>query len=148
MKPTFNLPQYKVVYYRLSPETGYYTKTEIQPDKIPVMRLPYELKITPAQAENIKCNATELIVSRDRYKNRSYKFMTGIQKTSFKNWYLGNDYQMINGGKVISIILFRFSADNSRLIVYYFSHFDKGKTDQRLCFANDTIPHLLTATLV
>lgn len=147
MNTLFNLPQYKAVYYRINPQTGYFTKTEIQPAKIPVMRLPFELKITPTQAEKIKCNAKELIVSRDKSKTGNYKFITGLQETYFHNWFLGNDYEFINGSKVISIILFHFSEDNSRLTVYYFSRFDKENTEQRLRFAHFAIPHLLKPQL-
>jgi hypothetical protein len=131
----------------MNPKTGYYTKTEMQPCKVPVMRLPYELKITPTQVEKIKCNAKELIVSREISKTGKYKFFTGIQETSFQNWYLGNDYQRLNGQKVISIILLHFSEDNSRLTVYYFSRYDKINTDQRMRFANDAIPNLLKPLL-
>ena len=37
-----NLPQYKTVFYRNNPQTGFYTKTEQQPEITHVMRLPYE----------------------------------------------------------------------------------------------------------
>jgi len=143
MIPQFNLPQYKTVYYRMNPQTGYFTKTETQPDKTPVMRLPFELKVSPTQVEKIKSNAQELIHSRSRRKTGSYIFFTGLQKTNFQTWYLGNDYEMIQGQKIISIILFHFSNDNSRLTVYYFSRFDKENTEQRLRFAHYSIPHLL-----
>lgn len=143
MQTTFNLPQYRTVYYQVNPSTGYFTKTETQPEKTPVMRLPFELKVTPAQVEKIKCNARELIISRERFKTGSYKFITGIQETNFENWFLGNDYEMINREKFISIILFHFSEDNSRLTVYYFPRYDKGNTELRIRFANAIIPHLI-----
>jgi hypothetical protein len=148
VKTIFNLPQYRTIIYLFKPETGYYTKSEKQPEKTPLMRLPYELRLTPTQAEKIKCNAKELIVSRDRRKTGSYNFFTGIQETDFRNWFLGNDFERINEKKIISIILFHFSDDNSRLTVYYFSRYDKGKTDLRLRFANEIIPNLFTPVLV
>ena len=144
MQTKFNLPQYKTVFYRTNLQTGYYTKTDAQPFKTPVMRLPYELKVTPTQSENIKCNAKELIVSREKTKKGNYRFITGIQQTNFRNWYLGNDYQIIKGVKIISIILFCFSEENSQLTVYYFSQFDKGNTTERLMFSNAVIPYLST----
>ena len=75
MTTLFNLPQYRTVIYRLNPETGYYTKTAKQVDKMPLMRLPYEIRVTPTQVEKIKCNATELIVSRHRFKNGATNFL-------------------------------------------------------------------------
>lgn len=142
MQTQFNLPQYKTVVYELNPETGYYTKSKLQPLKTPVMRLPYELRITPTQAEKIKCNAKELIVSREKFKSGSYKFITGLQNSSFQNWFVGNDYEKLKGEKVLSIVIFHFRTDNSVLNVYYFSRYDKENTDLRIRFANTAIPYL------
>jgi hypothetical protein len=144
MREKFNLPQYKAVNYRLNPETGYYyTNSEFQPDKTPVMRLPDELKVTPTQGEKIKCYAGELIVSRQRSTIGNYKFITGLKETGFQNWYLRNDYEFINGAKVINLILFHFREENSQLTVYYFSRYDKGSTEQRLRFVSGANPQLL-----
>jgi hypothetical protein len=143
MRKKFNLPQYKAVNYDFNPQTGYYAKSEKQALKTPVMRLPFEMKIAPTQVEKIKCNAKELFHSREKTKTGSYKFITGLQKTNFNEWFLGNDFEMIRGEKVISIILFHFAEEYSRLTVYYFSHYDKGKTEFRLQFANEAIPYLL-----
>ena len=84
MAKQFNLPQYKTVVYQINQQTGYYTKTEKQPEKTPVMRLPYELKLTPTQAEKIKTNAHHLLVSRGKTKTGNYTFITGIQPTQFE----------------------------------------------------------------
>ncbi len=135
--------QYKIIYYSLNSATGYYTKSEIQPEKIPFMRVPYELRVTKTQSELIKTNATELIVSREMTKTKSYKFLTGIQKTNYKNWFIGNDYEYIKGKKVLSLILFQFCEFNECLTVYYFSRYDKGRTDLRMNFAHQTIPFLI-----
>jgi len=142
---TFNLPQYKPVLYEFNPKTGYYNKSIKQLHPTPVMRLPFELRRTPTQAENIKCNARELLVSREKTKSGSYKFVTGIQETDFKNWYLGNDYEFVKGKKVLSIVIFHFMWDNSYLTVYYFSRYDKENTALRLRFANMAIPHLVNS---
>jgi len=148
MQTKFNLPQFKPVVYELNPETGYYTKSKVQPLKTPVMRLPYELRVTPTQVEKIKCNASELIVSREKFKSGSYKFFTGLQKCSFRNWFVGNDFEKLNGVKVLSLVLFHFQSDNSVLTVYYFSRFDKTNTDQRISFANSVIPLIINSEVV
>jgi hypothetical protein len=135
--------QYKRIYYSLNSATGYYTKSETQPERIPFMRTPYELRVAKTQSENIKSNATELIVSREMSKTNSYKFITGIQKTNFKNWFVGNDYEFIKNKKVLSLILFQFCEFNECLTVYYFSRYDKGSTDLRIKFANQTIQFLI-----
>ena len=135
--------QYKTIFYSLNSATGYYTKSETQPERIPFMRMPYELRVTKTQSEIIKTNATELIVSREMTKTKSFKFITGIQKTNFKNWFIGNDYEFIKGTKVLSLILFQFCEFNECLTVYYFSRYDKGSTDLRIKFAQQTIPFLI-----
>jgi len=135
--------QYKIVYYSLNSATGYYTKSEFQPERIPFMRMPYELRVTKTQSESIKPNATELVVSREMTKSKNFKFITGIQKTNFKNWFIGNDYEIVKGKKILSLILFQFCEYNECLTVYYFSRYDRGNTDLRIKFAKETIPMLI-----
>lgn len=143
MNNIFNLAKYRTVYYGFNPETGYYTKSEKQAEKTPLMRLPYELKFAVTRAEKIKCHAKQVIHSRQMTKSGSYYFITGLQETGLQNWYLGNDYEYKDGKKVISIVLFHFSEDNSRLTVYYFRHYDKPNTGLRLRFVRSVIPNLL-----
>ena len=143
MTDIFNFPQYRTVYYGFNPETGYYTKSEKQAEKTPLMRLPYEMRFEVTRAENIKYNAGQVIHSRLKTKTGNYIFFTGLQETGLKNWYLGNDYEYRNGIKKISIVIFHFSEDNSRLSVYYFPHFYKPNADLRLQFVLSIIPNLL-----
>ena len=143
MSNNFNLAKYRTVYYEFNPATGYYTKSEKQAEKTPLMRLPYEMRFEVTRAENIKYNAGQVIHSRLKTKTGNYIFFTGLQETGLKNWYLGNDYEYRNGIKKISIVIFRFSEDNSRMTVFYFPHFDKPSTDLRLQFARSFIPKLL-----
>jgi len=143
MTDIFNFPQYRTVYYGFNPETGYYTKSEKQAEKTPLMRLPYEMRFEVTRAENIKYNAGQVIHSRLKTKTGNYIFFTGLQETGLKNWYLGNDYEYRNGIKKISIVIFHYCEDNSRLSVYYFPHFYKPNADLRLQFVLSIIPNLL-----
>lgn len=143
MSKTFNLAGHRTVFYAFNPETGYYTKSEKQPEKSPVMRLPYELKFAITRADKIKCNAKQIIHSRLLTKAGQYLFFTGLQESGFQDWYLGNDYEYKSGKKVLSIILFHFRNDNSQLTVYYFPKYDKPNTSLRLKFARLAIPTLL-----
>ena len=114
------LPNYKAVFYELNPKTGYYTKTAQQPDKTPVMRLPYELKVEPTQLHQIKTNAKQIIRGKEKTKSGAFKFFTGLQGTEFNQWQSGDDYEMRAGQKQKSICLFHFIDNNARLVVYYF----------------------------
>lgn len=137
------LPQYKTVFYRNNPQTGYYTKTAQQPEKTPVMRLPYELKVEPTQLHQIKCNALEIIRGKEKFTKGGFKFFTGLQKTDFKQWFTGNDYEYLRGEKKLSLCLFHFTQDNSNLTTFYFGRFYIDKREARERFINDVIPYLL-----
>ena len=120
-----NTPTFKAIYYTNNPETGYFTKTEKQAEKPPVMRLPYELKVEATQLHQIKSNAPTIIRGKEKFKTKggSFKFFTGLQETQFKHWFLGNDYEFIMGKKVLSLVLFHFSNENDSLTVYYFGRY-------------------------
>ncbi len=135
------LPKYSKVIYSLNPDGIYFTQSEIERQETPINRLPLELRIAPAGASNVKPNATKVLLSRE-CKNGKYKFITGIQDTSIKNWYLGNDYEFYRSQKIISIILFRFIENNTKIEVYYFHQFDKRNTFYRMEFAHSIIPLL------
>jgi hypothetical protein len=137
---TFNLPKFSRVIYRLNPETKYFLQSEIEAQETPINRLPLELRLAPAGAANVKINATKVLLSKEHDKGK-YKFITGLQPTSFENWFLGNDYEYYRGEKLISIILFHFS-DETELEVYYFHRYDKKNTFYRLQFANSIIPEI------
>ena len=138
-----NTPAYKTVFYANNPQTGYYHKTEQQTEKTPVMRLPYQLKVEPTQLHQIKCNASQIIRGKETFKNGAFKFFTGMKETVFEQWFVGNDYENLQGEKVLSLCLFHFTMNNGRLTVFYFSRFYIDKLEARDRFINDMIPALL-----
>lgn len=147
MSNKFNLPHFKSINYRFNPETGYYTKTEKQALESTLMRLPFQLKIARTQADKIKSNAPKVIFSREVTKTGSYKFFTGLQETPLPAWFIGNDYEYINGKKITSLILFKLSEENSQLSIFYFRRFDKRTHKDRIEFAKGIIPFLIRETL-
>lgn len=138
-----NLPKYKSVFYANDPQTGYFTKTAKQPDKTPVMRLPYELKVEPTQLHQIKCNALQIIRGKETFKSGSFKFFTGIQETPFKQWFAGNDYEILKTGKKLSLCLFHFTNEGDRLTVFYFGRYYIENREVRERFITNVIPTLL-----
>lgn len=137
------LPQYHTASFLNHPQTGYFTKTPQQPDKVPVLRLPYELKVEPTQLYQIKCNALQIIRGREKYKKGSFKFFTGLRETKFNQWFAGNDYEFSKGIKIISLCLFHFTQDNSRLTVFYFGRYYIDNREAREKFINSAIPILI-----
>ncbi len=137
-----HLPQYKRVFYHYDPQTGEYIKTLENAQETPVMRLPYQLKTEPAILHQIKCNATVIIRGKEKFKSGSFKFFTGMQETDFKEWFAGNDYEILKTGKVLSLCLFHFNNDKTRLTVYYFGRFYKENRAERERFIIGIIPTL------
>lgn len=139
---TFNtLPNHKTIVYELNQQSGYYTKSDTQPERYPVMRLPFELKISPTQATHIKVNASELLHSK--LQNDKYKFFTGLQPLNYANWFIGNDFEMVRGKKITSMVITYVTNDRTKLVVYYFARFDKSNALLRTSFANSIIPYLI-----
>jgi len=142
MKQLFNLPQYKTVNYRINAQTGYFTKTEIQPDKMSAMALPNELMISPIEIGQIK-----LLHIRDPYKNGRHKLFTEVLKTHFQNWLVGCEFEFRKKQVRSSTILCHLSVDHTRLTLYYFSGFKIESMITRSQFAHSAIPHLLKLQL-
>ncbi len=130
METQFNFPDYKEVVYLMNPETGYYQK---QPQKISFNKLPFELKVENTIEEKIRQQGAKEII-HGRIKNGKYQFFTGLIPTSVRGFYEGNDYEFRNKVKKLSLIVFYFSEDNSKLSVYYFNHFYKVSSIDRQRF--------------
>ena len=136
------LPQYKRAFYSYDPQTGDYFKTSQNALETPVMRLPFHLKEEPAILHQIKCNAVKIIRGKEKFKTGSFKFFTGLQETNFKDWFAGNDYEILKLGKVLSLCLFHFTNDRTGLTVYYFGRFYKERRSERESFITGIIPLL------
>lgn len=135
---TFNSPDYKVIKYRMNAESGRYEK---QPEKIPFLKLPFELKVETTRDQRIKSQGAETIIT-GRFVNKKREFFSGMRKTRFLNWFHGNDYEYSKGNKVNSLVLFEFSPDDIQLTVYYFNRFYKYSADDRDAFVHYFIGRL------
>ena len=128
---SFNFPTFKTVTYLLNPQTGYYEK---QPLKIAFNKLPFELKVEETQEEKIrKQGANEIL--RGRVKNGRYQFFTGLIPLVDEVAYIGNDYEFEKGKKFNSLIIAKFSEQNSKLVVYYFNRYYIDNRETLLKFA-------------
>ncbi|MFN3445996.1 MAG: hypothetical protein ACK44D_09660 [Bacteroidia bacterium] len=135
---TFKFPEYKTISYTLNPETGKYQK---DPERMPFNKLPYELKVEPTQEPKIKANGANEIIT-GRIKNGKRLFFTGLVPVyNSAVWYLGNDYQFTTKGKTNSLVVFQFSIDNARLIIYYFNHYYIHNRNERIGFVGMFIKH-------
>lgn len=140
MEKQFNFVNYKVVTYQLNRESGRYEK---QPETISFLKLPFELKVEKSQKEFlIKQGATTLITGR--FKNKKREFFTGLIPIN-TGFYVGNDWEYIQGKKKNSLVVFQFSNNNQDLTVYYFNRFYIDSREARIKFVKDFIVGALTS---
>ena len=144
MRKIQSLPSFSVTDYSYSHSKGNYIKVLTSPEKSAQMRLPTNLVIQETQCSNIKCNATYVIVSRDKKDgSKSYEFFTGLQDTDWNQWFSGDDYYKVDDKEIKTTILFNFSTDKVKMKVYYFHGFYIGKNRLRQKFINDAIKELI-----
>ncbi len=135
---TFKFPEYKTLVYLLNRESGKYQK---EPERIPFNKLPYELKVETTREKKIIDNGANEIIT-GRIKGGKRLFFTGlVPALNSSVWYFGNDYQFTPQGKQNSLVIFRFSDDNSKLTVFYFNNYYKISRSERIVFVNNFIKH-------
>jgi hypothetical protein len=133
------IPNYHLSVFSNNVQTGYYEK---QPEMMPFLKIPFELKVEETQRKDIKTHADKLIRGKEKTKTGNWKFYNGLLNTSFPNWYCGNICDFYRGQKKTNLVIFRFSPDHSSLYVFYFTGYDKNNTEQRIKFVNSIIPNL------
>ncbi len=136
MEKLFNNSVYKEVRYKLNPE-GYYQK---QPERILFAKLPFELKVEPSQKGFLKQQGANEIIT-GRFKNKKREFFTGLIPIE-TNFFIGNDWEFIQGQRKISLVVFQFSEDDLCLTVYYFNRYYIDQREARIKFVSAFIQHL------
>ncbi len=110
-------PDHKYLTFTLNAGTGYYQMIN---GEFGFQKVPNELKVEKTQRPDII--KSDFLI-RSRVINGKYQFFTGLLKTNFENWYFGDFYEVKNGIKRNSFILFRFSPDQIHLEIFFFNHF-------------------------
>jgi len=136
MEKMFNNSVYKEVGYKLNPE-GYYQK---EPQRLPFTKLPFEIKVEPSQKEFLKQQGANEIIT-GRFKNKKREFFTGLIPIAV-GFFMGNDWEFIQGQKKTSLIVFQFSDNNEFLSVYYFNRYYIDQREARIKFVLAFIQHL------
>jgi hypothetical protein len=150
MEKMFNIPKYKTVVYEWMPANGYYQKSKVQPELYAVNQLPFEVKREKTIIDSIKQNASEgLWIHEYKKTNGSKKILTGLQTTSYLNWYCGDTIRFLKtktpgfSGKEKSLLIINFSADNTTMTIYLFSGFYIDIPALRFKAVDSYIPALL-----
>jgi hypothetical protein len=126
------IPDAKHLIFILNPETHYFEMTR---SEMGFFKVPNELKLEETQKKGL-IKSDYLI--RGRIRDGKYLFFTGLLKTNFEHWYFGDFYEIRNGIKKNSFILFHFSQDQTRFEMFFFNHF-KLYPDRRGYFIRDFI---------
>jgi len=119
---------YRRVLYSLN-DSGQYLK---EPDRISFTKLPPYLKVEKTQTHAPKSNGAETIIHGPQKKGR-FTFYTGLRETGFLNWQYGNDCEIRNGIKSLSLCLFNWTDNDKVLRVYYFTgwyHHDRTRLER------------------
>lgn len=125
-------PKFQLCQYAINISTGWYDK---QPQRIAFGKLPERLKVEKTQDPRILSNgANEIITGGFRQKKRT--FFSGLVQLDAPGWYAGNDYEVRNGKKSISLVLFQFTGNDQFLSVYYFTGWYKENRAERAQFSN------------
>lgn len=132
---SLHLPDYITIYYSLNVEIGRYQKI---PSKFSFQRLPFELKIEKSQNNFLIEQGADKIIT-GRFLNKKREFFTGLKSTKFQNWYQGDNFEMVKGFKVRSLIIFHFSLNYEHLTIYYFNRYYKDSSTEREIFVNKFI---------
>ncbi|MCI1753149.1 MAG: hypothetical protein LKM36_09855 [Flavobacteriales bacterium] len=113
--------------FDLDIDSGWYIR---RPAPIHFAKLPGKLKVEQTQIERFRNQGAETIITGPmRDKRRT--FYTGLRQLPVEGCYVGNDYEQRNGKKVLSLVLFQFSADHSELTVFYFNGYYKAASEDR-----------------
>jgi hypothetical protein len=110
-------PDHKHLSFKLDRESGYFQMIR---GEMGFQKVPDELKVEETRRKEII--KSDFII-RSRIKDGKYSFFTGLLKTNFDNWYFGDFFEIRNGIKKNSFVLFQFTPDMTGLEIYFFNLF-------------------------
>lgn len=117
--------------FDLDTDAGWYIR---RPALLHFAKVPGKLKVERTQVERFRDQGADMIITGPmRAKRRT--FYTGLRQLPVVGWYIGNDYEQRNGRKVLSLVLFQFSADHAELTLYYFNGFYRADAEDRSRYA-------------
>ncbi len=141
MSKTFNFPNYKHIRFIKNVQTGYFVKSEQQPEPVATQIIPFELIREKTILPHIRA---EYSLFQHSYKANNSKVMfTVLQPVQNQNeWYLGDNFRVAKGKKVNELLIIKITAKNDRMHVFYFPVFYKNTDTLRQKFST-----LLISTL-
>jgi hypothetical protein len=117
--------------FDLDPDAGWYIR---RPELVPFAKVPGKLKVERTQVERFRDQGADVMVTGPmRAKQRT--FLTGLRPLPVEGCYIGNDRELVKGRKVLSLVLFKFSADMQELTLFYFARYYRADRADRERYA-------------
>lgn len=127
--------RHQLIIFDLDRDAGWYIR---RPALVQFPKAPERLKVERTYVDRFReQGADHIITGPMRAKRRT--FYTGLRPLPVDGWYVGNDVEFKNGKKVLSLVLFRFSADMTELSLYYFPRYYRSEPNDRVRFAVEFI---------
>lgn len=129
------IARHHCIEFDLDHDAGWFIRT---PELVPFPKIPQRLKVERTQVERFRDQGADVVITGPmRAKRRT--FYTGLRPLPVEGWYIGNDYELVNGKKVLSLVLFRFNDRKDHLTLYYFARYYRADREDRTRFAVDFI---------
>ena len=117
--------------FDLDLDAGWYIR---RPAPLHFAKVPGKLKVERTQLDRFRHQGAETIITGPMRDNRR-TFYTGLRTLPVEGWFIGNDYEQRKGKKVLSLVLFQFSANHAELTLYYFNGFYRADAEDRSRYA-------------
>ena len=117
--------------FDLDMDAGWYIR---RPDPLHFGRVPSKLKVEQTQVAALREQGADRIITGPMRKG-TRTFFTGLRPLSVEGWYIGNDAELVKGRKVLSLVLFQFSAEGANLTLFYFPRFYRDDRNERAQYA-------------
>ena len=117
--------------FALDMDAGWYMR---RPDPLHFGRVPSKLKVEQTQVAALREQGADRIITGPMRKG-TRTFFTGLRPLSVEGWYIGNDAELVKGRKVLSLVLFQFSAEGANLTLFYFPRFYRDDRNERAQYA-------------
>lgn len=141
MSKTFNLPNFRHIRFIKNVQTGYFVKSDEQPEPTAIQTIPFELIREKTILPHILAEYS--LFQKSKKENGSKTMFTGLQPVqNLKEWYLGDNYRQVKGKKINELLIIKIMAKNDRMHVFYFPSFYKITDTLRQQFATSLISTL------
>jgi hypothetical protein len=133
-----NTPAHKVATYTNDVASGRFLKDATI---IPFTKLPEYLKVVETRDLGRRHVGAGMMIQGPT-RNKVRTLHTGLIPTGIDRWYVGDHPDVYAGRTCRNTVLFHFTQDARRLIVYYFTGLEKHSIPERVRFAQQVIPWL------